>query len=411
MTDSMPERVVIVGAGHGGANAAALLRQHGFAGTVTLVGTESSMPYQRPPLSKDFLKQKMTCEELLIKPEHFYEEQDIRLILGANVDKVDVASRLVHLSGSDPLEYDALVLATGASARRLDVPGAGLSGVCELRTRDDADRLGAHVGPGSRVLVVGGGYVGLEVAASAHHLGAQVTVLEREARVLARVASPELAAWLTDHHVGEGTQIFTSADVAEFVDRGDGAVGAVRLADGREFACDVALVGVGAIPCDDLAREAGLVCEGGIVVDAAARTSDPSVFAIGDVTRRPLRHYDGAHRLESIPSAVEQAKQATCAILGESGPRPEVPWFWSDQFDVKLKIAGLLIGVDTTVRRGDPVAGKFALYHLREGRVVAVETVNSGPDFMAGKQLIDHGTPVDPARLADSAVSLRELAG
>jgi 3-phenylpropionate/trans-cinnamate dioxygenase ferredoxin reductase component len=235
-------------------------------------------------------------------------------------------------------------------------------------------------------------------------------VLEREARVLARVASPELAAWLTEHHLGEGTEIITSADVAEFVDRGDGAVGAVRLADGREFACDVALVGVGAIPCDELARDAGLLCEGGIVVDAAARTSDSSVFAVGDVTRRPLHHYEGAHRLESIPSAVEQAKQATCAILGESGPRPEVPWFWSDQFDVKVKIAGLLLGVDATVRRGDPVAGKFALYHLREGRVVAVETVNSSPDFMAGKQLIDHGTLVDPARLGDPAVSLRELA-
>jgi 3-phenylpropionate/trans-cinnamate dioxygenase ferredoxin reductase subunit len=410
VTDLIPERVVIVGAGHGGANAAALLRQHGYTGTVTLVGTESTLPYQRPPLSKDFLKQKMTGGELLIKPEHFYEEQDIDLMLGANVDKIDVATRTVHLSGSEPLEYDALVLATGASARRLDVPGADLSGVCELRTRDDADRLGGYIGPGSRVLVVGGGYVGLEVAASAQHLGAEVTVLEREARVLARVASPELAAWLTDHHLGEGTEIITSADVAEFVDRGDGAVGAVRLADGREFACDVALVGVGAIPCDDLAREAGLLCEGGIVVDAAARTSDASVFAIGDVTRRPLHHYEGAHRLESIPSAVEQAKQATCAILGEPGPRPEVPWFWSDQFDVKVKIAGLLLGVDTTVRRGDAAAAKFALYHLREGHVVAVETVNSGPDFMAGKQLIDHQTPVDPARLADPAVSLRELA-
>lgn len=411
MTHPIPDRVVIVGAGHGGANAAALLRQHGFTGSVTLIGAEPSAPYQRPPLSKDFLKQKVAGEDLLIKPEHFYEEQEIGLVLGSEVEKVDLVSRRVHLSGAEPLDYDALVLATGASARRLDVPGIDLSGVCELRTRGDAEWLGAHLAPGSRVLVVGGGYVGLEVAASAQHLGAQVTVLEREERVLARVASPALAAWLTDHHNSQGTEIITSADVAEFVDRGNGTVGAVRLVDGREYSCDVALVGVGAVPRDELARQAGLVCDGGIVVDAEARTNDPSVFAVGDATRRPLHHYDGAHRLESIPSAVEQAKQATCAILGEAGPRPEVPWFWSDQFDVKLKIAGLLLDVDTTVQRGDPTTGKFALYHLHGSRVVAVETVNSGPDFMAGKQFIDHRTTVDPARLADPAVSLRDLAG
>jgi len=410
MTVSPPGHVVIVGAGHGGANAAALLRQHAFEGSITLIGAEQEMPYQRPPLSKDFLKQQLSHEHLLIKPEHFYEEQAINLKLGARVTGIDAAWRRVHLAGDDTLAYDALILATGASARRLDVPGAGLTGVCELRTREDADQLGGRLAPGSRVLVVGGGYVGLEVAASAQHLGAQVTVLEREARVLARVASPELAEWLSAHHLDQGTEIVTSADVSEFVDRGDGSVGSVRLADEREFACDVALVGVGAVPCDALALDAGLVCHAGILVDSRARTSDPSIYAVGDVTRRPLHHFAGVHRLESIPSAVEQARQAVCAILGESGPRPEVPWFWSDQFDVKLKIAGLLHGVDTTVRRGDPLSGKFALYHLRGGVVVAVESVNSGPDFMAGKQLVDRATEVDPTRLGDPSVTLRELA-
>jgi len=409
METSMPHRVVIVGAGHGGANAAALLRQQGFDGEIVLVSAEPHVPYQRPPLSKDFLKAELPAHDLLIKPEEFYSEQGIDLRLDAQVVSVDPRAKRVSLGDGQSLRYDSLILATGAVARRLHVPGVDLANVCELRTRGDADFLAKHLSPGRRIVIVGGGYVGLEVAASARHLRAEPVVFEREPRVLARVASPELASWLTEHHRQQGTQVVTDADVAAFADRGDGSVGAVVLTDGREFACDVALIGVGAVPCDELAASAGLRCEGGIVVDENAWTGTDSIYAIGDVTRRPLPHYQGGFRLESIPSAVEQAKQAVSAILGGRTPKPELPWFWSDQFDVKVKIAGLLLDVETTVTRGNPSTGRFALYHCKAGRVVAVESVNSPSDFMAGKQLIERAVAVDLSKLGDEGVSLREI--
>lgn len=410
MNQQRQNRVVIVGAGHGGTNAAALLRQQGFEGEVVLLSEESSLPYQRPPLSKGFLKAEMAGTELLIKPDGFYAEQDIDLRLDVRVDRIDTAAKEVGLGDGSRLGYDSLVFATGAVPRRVTAPGAGLRNVCELRTRGDADMIASQLRVGTRIVIIGGGYVGLEVAASARHHDAEPVVLEREGRVLARVASVELSAWLTDHHRQNGTQIETDADVVEFVDRGDGSVGSVVLADGRSFECDVALVGVGAIPCEELAREAGLVCDGGVLVDGNAFTGVDGVYAIGDVTRRPLHHYEGTFRLESIPSAVEQAKQAVSAILGRPAPKPELPWFWSDQFDVKVKIAGILGGIDNTVLRGDPASGKFALYHCRDERIIAVESVNSSSDFMAGKQLIERRVLIDPARLADEEVSLRELA-
>ncbi|MCW2786669.1 MAG: ferredoxin reductase [Marmoricola sp.] len=404
------ERVVIVGAGHGGANAAALLRQHGFDGDVVLLSEELDLPYQRPPLSKSYLKAQMSAEELLIRPESFYGEQRIDLRLGTEVDSLDLAAKKLTLGSGEVLGYDVLVLATGAVPRRLDLPGSALRNVHELRTRGDAHQLSTLVQPGKHLAVVGGGYVGLEVAASSHHLGGTATVIEREDRVLARVASPELAAWLDRHHREQGTEILTAAQVAGFLDRGDGSVGAVALEDGRELACDGTLVGVGALPHDRLARDAGLACDGGVVVDGHARTSDPAVFAVGDVTRRPLQHYPGSFRLESIPSAVEQAKQAVSTILGQGAPKPEVPWFWSDQFDVKVKIVGLLHTADTAIVRGDQASGRFAMYHCEGRRVRAVETVNSGADFMLGKQLIDRGTEVDLDKLRDPGTPLKELA-
>jgi 3-phenylpropionate/trans-cinnamate dioxygenase ferredoxin reductase component len=406
----VPRRVVIVGAGHGGANVAAILRQYGFKGDLVVLGSEHEMPYQRPPLSKEFLKEGLAAEDLLIKPEEFYAEQNIDLRLGVTVAGIDRDHKMVVLHDQPDIAYDALVLATGAEARRLQVPGVDLPNVCELRTRGDATFIAERVGPGTRLVIIGGGYVGLEVAASARHLGAEVTVLERESRVLGRVASVELADWLTTHHMRQGTQIHTSADVAAFRAGAEGSVAVVVLADGREFPCDVALVGVGALPSDALARSAGLACDHGIVVDGSARTSDPAIYAVGDVTRRPLYHYDGAFRLESIPSAVEQAKQAACAIVGRERPKPEVPWFWSDQFDLKVKIAGILVDVQQSIVRGLPDDSRFAVYHCRDGRVVAVESVNSGSDFMASKQLIDRATVVDLDKLRDPAVSIRDVA-
>jgi 3-phenylpropionate/trans-cinnamate dioxygenase ferredoxin reductase subunit len=373
------------------------------------VGAETGLPYQRPPLSKAYLKATLPAGELLIKPENFYQAQAIDTRLGAVVASFCPDANELCLGSGERIAFETLILATGAVPRRLNVPGADLDGVHELRSRGDADNLAADLGPGQRLVIVGGGYVGLEVAASARHLGCEVVVLEREDRALARVASAELANFLVDHHRARGADIITGAAVVSLRDRGDGTVAAVCLADGRDIACDAVVVGVGATPSDELASGAGLTCDGGVVVDRQARTSQPHVYAIGDATRRPLHHYEGRFRLESIPSTVEQAKQAVAAILGNDPPRPEVPWFWSDQYDAKIKIAGLLLEVDETVMRGTEQADRLALFHLRGSRVVAVETVNANSEFMAGKKLIETRVVLESRQLADPSIPLRDL--
>lgn len=404
-----PRHVVIVGAGHGGANAAALLRQHGFDGKITLVGDEAVWPYQRPPLSKDYLKGAMTDEELLIKPRDFYTDQGVEVRFGSAATTLDTGSRKLTLEGGTVLEYDDLVIATGAAPRRLPIDGADLEGVHYLRNHDDALAVGRVAVPGARLAIVGGGYVGLEVAASARHLGATVVVFEREERALARVAGTDLARFLVERHAQQDTEIVTGADVVRFERGDDGRVVAIILGDGTRYACDAVLVGVGAVPRTDLAEAAGISCDGGVLVDESGRTSVEHVYAIGDVTRRPLDHFPGRHRLESIPSAVEQAKQVVAAIVGDTPARHDVPWFWSDQYDLKIKIAGLVGFGDRAVLRGDPASGKFAVFHLSGDAVVAVETVNSAPDFMVGKKLIGSSAHVDADRLADPATSLRDL--
>lgn len=408
MSTTLPQRIVVVGAGHGGANVVALLRQHGFEGELVLVGDESVWPYQRPPLSKDYLKRAMSDDDLLIKPKDFYADQRVETRLGCSVSSVDVGTRTIALDGGETLAYDALVLATGAAPRLLPVDGAELRGVHYLRNHDDALHLGEALSPGARIAIVGGGYVGLEVAASARHLGASAVVLERESRALARVAGSDLAAFLVDHHAQRGTEVRTGADVVR-LDGVDGHVSAVVFADGSRTECDAVLVGVGAIPRVELAEQAGIACDGGILVDDHGRTSAQGVYAIGDVTRRPLDHFPGRHRLESIPSAVEQAKQVVAHVLGEAAKPHEVPWFWSDQYDLKIKIAGLVGFADRSVVRGDIASGKFAVFHLSGDAVVAVETVNSAPEFMVGRKLIGSSAHVDALQLADPATVLRDL--
>lgn len=403
-------RVAVVGAGHGGTATAALLRQHGFHGSVTLFGVERHAPYHRPPLSKSLPDSGPVTADPL-RPERFYEEQAIDLRLGCHVQALDTESSTLHLGDGTEFPYDVAVLATGARPRRIGVPGAALAGVHTLRTLDDARTLGEGLAAGVRLAVVGGGYIGLEVAATARRVGVEVTVLEGAERVLGRSAGPALAAWLTDRHREQGTEVVLGAVVSRFLARADGRVGAVCLTDGRVVPADVVLVGVGAEPCDELAWRAGLQCDGGVIVDARARTSTAGVYAVGDMTRRPLPPYGGLFRLESIPSAAEQAKQAAADILGAPAPRPEVPWFWSDQFGLKLKIAGLPgLGAKAVVR-GDPVASSFAVFHLDgSSRVVAVETVNAPREFMAGKKWIADRAVIDPDQLADAANSLRSPA-
>lgn len=398
-------KVLIIGAGHAGGTAAALLRQYGFEGEVVLAGEEPVPPYQRPPLSKAWLKGEAELDDVLLRPESFYVGQDIVLRTGVTATAVDAAARTVAFADGTVEPYDVLILAAGSTARRLALPGADRPDLLELRTLADAHRLKDVLGPGRRLAVVGGGYVGLEAAASARALGAEAVVIERMDRVLARVASPTLSAFFTDLHRREGVEILTSAEVTGFEPDG------VRLADGRLVEADAVLVGVGALACDGLARAAGLACDNGVVVDEQARTSDPSIYAVGDMTFRPIPALGGLrHRLESVPNALEQAKQAAAAIVGRPAPPPEVPWFWSDQYEIKLQIAGLAEGADRQVVRGDPASGAFAVFHLKGDRIVCVEAVNAAAEFMGGRQMIGRGTPVDADRLADPAVPMKQVA-
>ncbi len=405
----LESRIVIIGAGHAGGSAAAFLRQYGHTGPIVLIGDEPLVPYQRPPLSKAWLKGEADADSLSLKPASWYEEHDCRLILGTTAVSMNRGDQTVSLSNGAVLPYDYLVIATGARARILPLPGAELTGVMALRTAADAEVLKHALGPGKRLAVVGGGYVGLEAAASARALGAEAVVIEREERVLARVACPELSSFFTRYHSAKGVSFELSAGVEGFAGQG-GKVTGVKLADGRTLTCDIALVGVGAIPNDEIAVEAGLDCVNGVVVDLEARTADPHVFAIGDVTHRPLPHYDRMFRLESVPNALEQAKQVASAITGRAGPAPEVPWFWSDQYDLKLQIAGIPFEADRVLVRGDPATAKFAVFHLKGEQVQAVEAVNAPPEFMMGKILIANRKPVSLERLADPSISMKEVA-
>lgn len=402
-------KVVIVGAGHAGGSAAAFLRQYGHEGPIVLIGEEPLLPYQRPPLSKAWLKGEADADSLALKPQEWYAEANVALRLQGVATSLNRGARTVTLASGEVISYDFLILATGARARELPIPGADLAGVLALRTAADAEALKAALGPGKRLAVVGGGYVGLEAAASARALGAEATVIERESRVLARVACETLSTFFQDYHGARGVKFELNANVEAFEGQ-DGRVTGVRLKGGEVVACDAALVGVGAHPNVELAQDAGLECTGGIVVDLEARTSDPHVFAIGDVAHRPLPVYERQFRLESVPNALEQAKQAAAAIVGRAGPPPELPWFWSDQYDLKLQIAGLPFDADSTIVRGDVAAARFAVFHLKGDLVQAVEAVNAPPEFMAGKQLIAKRTPVSKTKLADPAISMKEVA-
>jgi 3-phenylpropionate/trans-cinnamate dioxygenase ferredoxin reductase subunit len=384
----MSGHVVIIGAGHAGGSAAALLRQYGWKGPITLIGAEPVPPYQRPPLSKAWLKRQADAAGLALRPATFYPTNAIALRLATPAIAIDPRNRAVTLGSGERLGYDYLVLATGARPRMLPIPGHDLAGVLALRSMADADLLQAALTQGSRLVVIGGGYIGLEVAASARALGVAVTVIEREQRLLARVASLPLSEFFARAHAANDVRILCGASTVA-IEGAAGGVAGVRLADGTSLPCDIVLVGVGAAPDDALARAAGLACDDGIIVDLAARTSDPRIHAIGDCTRRPLPLYARTGRLESVPNALEQAKQAAADLCGRPPPAPEVPWFWSDQYAIRLQIAGLPFDADDIVLRGDPADGKFAAFHLAaDGAIQAVEAVNAPAEFMAGRLMI-----------------------
>lgn len=405
----MPEHFLIVGAGQAAAQAVHTLRQQGFAGAITLVGDEPYVPYQRPPLSKKYLAGELPRERLFLRPASFYADKGVTVELGRRVAELDVAAQRVRLDDDRTVSYDKLLLATGSGVRKLTVPGASLPGVHYLRTIADVDAIIAELTPGAHVLMVGAGYIGLEVAAVIKQRGFAVTVLEALDRVMARVVAPEVSAFYDSYHREHGVVIHYGAAARAF----DGAsrVSAVETADGRRFDCDLVIVGIGVLPNVELAASAGLPFDNGIVVDEFARTADPNVFGAGDCTNQPNSVLGRRVRLESVPNAIHQAKVAAAGMLGAPTAYSEVPWFWSDQYDLKLQIAGLSLGYEEIAVRGAVGAHSFAVYYLAGGQVIAVDAVNSPHDFMLGKKLVAAGRRISAAELSDPATDLAKLAG
>lgn len=400
------ERIVIIGAGQAGAQAVASLRAEGFDGSLVVVGDEPFAPYQRPPLSKAYLSGSMERERLFLKPESFYREAQCELLLGVSAIGIDRVARCVKLDDRSTLPYDKLLLATGSRVRRCAIRGCELPGIFYLRGMADVDAMRAHFAQGARLAVVGGGYIGLEVAAVARKLGLEVTVFEALGRVMARAVSAPLSKFYEQAHRQWSVRFHLNTAVEAF--EGDGRLQAIR-AGGQRFEADLALVGIGIVPNVELAQEAGLVCDDGIVVDQhCGCTSAPDIFAAGDCTQHIGR--DGKSiRLECVQNAIDQAKHAALAMVGKPKPYREVPWFWSDQYDLKLQIAGLARSGDALVVRGNPEARKFAVFHLRNGAVAAVEAVNAAPEYMIGRKLIADGTQVTPERLADTAILMKNI--
>ena len=410
---STAENILVIGGGQAAAQAIASLRLWGFEGDIRLIADEPALPYQRPPLSKAYLKGEMDEERLYFKPAEWYQAQNVRVSLNTRATAIDRSARSVTLSDGTDADYDALILATGSRPRPLPIEGADLKGVHELRDLRDVDGLKPVVTKGQNMVIVGAGYIGLEAAAVARQLGANVTVLEMAPRVLARVTSPVMSAFYTELHENNGVKIKTEARLTRLSGEAR-MVTSAHLADGSTLSADLVLVGIGILPNQELAGEAGIACAseggGGIIVDEDARTNDPRIFAAGDCTVRPLVHYGRTGRLESVHNAIEQGKLAAAAILGRERPRLDVPWFWSDQYEVKLQIAGLSQNYDHHIVRGDPDSGSFAVFYFRERRLIAVDAVNAAPEFIVTKKLIISGQTLAPDELQDTSVSMKDLA-
>jgi 3-phenylpropionate/trans-cinnamate dioxygenase ferredoxin reductase component len=391
----MAETFVIVGAGQAGSQAACTLRERGFRGRLHLVGDESLAPYQRPPLSKKFLQHQVSVERLLLRPVSFYERNNIELRLHSPVERIDRQAGRIHLHGGARIGYDKLLLCTGSRPRALDLPGAQASDVHYLRTVQDALRLRGRIAAGRRIAIVGGGYVGLEVAATASAAGAVVTVLEATDRVLGRVTTAQVSAFFADAHRSRGVDIRCGVRVVAF----DGAerLDAVRCEDGTVKA-DLALVGIGAVPNVELAQAAGLPCSDGIVVDENCRTADPAIFAAGDCTSHPSARLRRRIRLESVQNAVGQGHAAALNMCGEHSAYDEVPWFWSQQYEFKMQSAGALDGYDEIEQRGSIGSGSFALLYRKDSALLAVDAVNMPREFMSARKLISDQPAMEPTR-------------
>jgi 3-phenylpropionate/trans-cinnamate dioxygenase ferredoxin reductase subunit len=402
----MAGRVVIVGAGQAGYQVAASLRGKKFDGEIVILGDEPVLPYQRPPLSKGYVKGETKEDALLLRPESFYSTNTITVRLNCQVTAIDRASREVVLASGDRLAYDSLVLATGGRVRKLPVPGAELAGVAYVRTLADAVALKPQIEAADNVVVIGGGFIGLECAAVARTLGCEVVVLEAMDRLMARVVSPVLSDYYRDLHRSRGVDVRLGASVTEIMGAG-GRVTGVRCGDGAAVLADLVVIGIGIIANDDLAKAAGLACDRGIVVDALLRTSDPDIYAIGDCATFPHPMAGGPLRLESVQNAIDQGKTVADAIMGDAKPYAAVPWFWSDQYEVKLQIVGMTQHYDDTVTLGDVAGGRFSVLYFRKGTLTGIDSVNMPSDHVAGRKLFGAGKTVAIETARASGFSLR----
>ena len=403
--------VVIVGAGHGGAQCAIALRQAGFAGSVAIIGREPEPPYERPPLSKEYFAREKTFDRLYIRPLDFWREKEIDLVLSTEVLAVDPTARQLSLSDGTTFGYGQLVWATGGDPRALSCPGADLAGIHPVRTRADCDGLMAEIDGGVRnIVVIGGGYIGLEAAAVLTKLDCKVTLLEALPRVLARVAGPELSAFYEAEHRAHGVDLRTSAAVEALEGSQDGRVTGVRLASGEVLPAEAVIVGIGIVPAVGPLVAAGAAGGNGVDVDEFCRTSLPDVYAIGDCAAFACGFAGGAvMRVESVQNANDMASCVAKAICGDAQPYHALPWFWSNQYDLKLQTAGLSVGYDTTILRGSPEARSFSVVYLKGGKVIALDCVNMMKDYVQGRKLVEAGLSPDPARIADPAVAIKDL--
>jgi 3-phenylpropionate/trans-cinnamate dioxygenase ferredoxin reductase subunit len=401
--------VVIVGAGHGGAQAAIALRQNGFTGTVVMIGREPEPPYERPPLSKEYFAREKTFDRLYIRPPAFWEEKEIELVLNVEVTGVDPQAKVLTLSNGDSLTYGSLIWATGGDPRRLPVPGGDLAGVHAVRTRADCDQLMGEIDGGVKnIAVIGGGYIGLEAAAVLTKLGVKVTLLEALPRVLARVAGPELSAFYEAEHRAHGVDLRTEVSIASL--EGEGRVTGVKLGDGSVIPADAVIVGIGIVPAVGPLIAAGAAGGNGVDIDELCRTSLPDVFAVGDCAAFACDFADGTvMRVESVQNANDQATCVAKQLCGEAKPYHAFPWFWSNQYDLRLQTAGLSVGYDATVVRGDPANRSFSVIYLKNGRVIALDCVNMVKDYVQGRKLVEAKVSPDLAKLADADVPLKEL--
>ena len=401
--------IAIVGAGHAGAQAAIQLRQLGFEGTVGLIGAEPELPYERPPLSKDYLAGDKAFERILIRPAAFWAERRVDLLAGTPVVSVDAGARVLGTAQGGAISYRTLIWATGGRPRRLACAGADLGGVHVVRCRADVDAIHAELDDVQRVVVVGGGYVGLETAAVLTSLGKQVVLVEAVDRLLARVAGPEIGRFYENEHRARGVDLRLSATVAN-IEGAAGRVTRVTLANGAAIDAEMVIVGIGIEAAVDPLLAAGAAGLNGVDVDAFCRTSLPDIYAIGDCAAHDNPYAGGLRiRLESVQNAHDQAAAAAKAILGSPAPYDAMPWFWSNQYDLKLQTVGLSIGFDETIVRGAPEARSFSVLYLREGRVIALDCVNATRDYVQGRKLIAERTVVARERLADTAIALKDL--